>query len=370
MARIIGCGEDDLRLASQHLRDGRLVAIPTETVYGLGAHALDADACRRVFEVKGRPPTDPLIVHVLDIEAAKKLWRRRPDDVERVIDALASKFWPGALTMVYDAAENVPSVVCGGTPSVGVRVPLGSVARRLLEISALPIAAPSANRFGHISPTIAQHVFGDLAPYDDTLLVVDGGPVDIGIESTVIKVHATGGRVEIIRKGRVTPTEVTDCLAKAGLGDVTHVDVRDTRTLPKHITESQDAPGQMLTHYAPLIPAYLLSTTETENALCGATKVVVGADDVACLSECVLVDFGHKFSDDMKPLVRAYFNLSDAGDADEVALKVYAVLRDAETVEGARCVLLPDLSESPNEVLDAVADRLFRSASGCLCALK
>ena len=188
MARIIGHTDADLQIASESLRGGGLVAVPTETVYGLGADALNAEAAARIFTVKGRPPTDPLIVHVLGWEDAEKLVGL--SEAQRVSAvALAAAFWPGPLTMVLPVSSIVPPLITSNTGWVGVRSPKHPTARRLLEVSGVCIAAPSANRFNHVSPTLPEHVMADLAERDPTLLVVDGGASEIGIESTVVKVH-------------------------------------------------------------------------------------------------------------------------------------------------------------------------------------
>ncbi|MGH7647660.1 MAG: L-threonylcarbamoyladenylate synthase, partial [Gemmatimonadaceae bacterium] len=173
---------DIVRRAGDVLRGGGLVAFPTETVYGLGANALDASAVARIFSAKGRPTYDPLIVHVMNVSGARAVAREWPDTAER----LAAVFWPGPLTVVVPKQPFVPDIVTAGLDTVAVRVPSHPVARAILEAAAVPIAAPSANRFTEVSPTRAEHVARTLGDRVD--LIIDGGPTTVGIESTVVDV--------------------------------------------------------------------------------------------------------------------------------------------------------------------------------------
>ena len=175
-----------LRDAAAVLRSGGLVAFPTETVYGLGARALDEHAIARIYAAKGRPAHNPLIAHVVGVAQARALSRRWPEAAERLVTA----FWPGPLTVVVDRADHVPSALSGGGPSVAVREPSHAVARALIEALGEPVAAPSANRYQGVSPTLASHVVKELGDRVD--LVLDAGPCDAGIESTVVDVRGEG----------------------------------------------------------------------------------------------------------------------------------------------------------------------------------
>ena len=184
---------DDIQKAVKLLRSGELVVFPTETVYGLGANALDPAAVRKIFALKGRPATSPLIVHVSSIEQARELASEWPEDAER----LAREFWPGPLTIVVPKKSVIPGEVTAGLPTVGLRMPRHPMALAFLREAGLPVAAPSANRFTQLSPTTAQHVreaFGD-----DTPFLLDGGPCEVGLESTVIAVTKDG--LEVLRPG-------------------------------------------------------------------------------------------------------------------------------------------------------------------------
>jgi len=222
--------------AAQLLRDGKLVAFPTETVYGLGADAGNPAAVRRIFEVKGRPEDHPVIVHVADIAAAGRWALSMPDDA----CALAAAFWPGPLTLIVPRAAHVSDAVTGGQASVGLRAPAHPVARALLAEFGNGIAAPSANRFGLVSPTTARHVADDLGESVD--LILDGGACDVGIESTIIAL--TGHAPMMLRPGGID----IDAIAKV-LG---RMPVARDAAAPR-------ASGSLGSHYAPRTPAGLVA---------------------------------------------------------------------------------------------------------------
>ncbi|HVX66855.1 MAG TPA: L-threonylcarbamoyladenylate synthase, partial [Bryobacteraceae bacterium] len=189
-----------MQRAAELIRAGRLVAFPTETVYGLGANALDAGAVARIFAVKARPSTSPLIVHVASLEAARELAAEWPEEA----GALGRRYWPGPLTLVLPKKPQIPDIVTAGIGTVGLRVPAHPVALALLQAAGVPIAAPSANRFMGLSPTSAAHVRESLGAGVD--LVLDGGPTRVGIESTVLSL--VGGTPVLLRPGMIPLEEL------------------------------------------------------------------------------------------------------------------------------------------------------------------
>ncbi len=229
--------------AAQRLLRGQVVAVPTETVYGLAADATNTDGVAAIFAVKGRPATNPLITHVLSMADARLITGAWPKSAE----ILAAAFWPGPLTMVLPSAGKVAPAVSAGLSTIGVRVPAHPVMREILAQAKIPLAAPSANRSGHISPTTAQHVFADL---DGRIgLIVDGGPSAIGIESTVV-----GFRDEqpiIYRPGIITTEDIDQALRRAGINNLpaTIFSATDGAAMP--------SPGLLSRHYAPGRPTYL-----------------------------------------------------------------------------------------------------------------
>lgn len=216
------------------LRDGGLVAFPTETVYGLGANALDATAVRKIFSAKQRPDWDPLIVHVGDIAMARSLAKGLP----AAFETLAGKFWPGPLTLVVEKAGHVPDEVTAGRPSVALRMPRHPVAAALLAAAQLPIAAPSANKFGRPSATRAEHVLEDLGERVD--LILDAGPTPLGVESTVLDL--TQSPPAILRPGGVTREQL-----ESVLGSVTIAGSVEDEIAAKGLA----GPGMTVKHYAP-----------------------------------------------------------------------------------------------------------------------
>ena len=230
--------ESVIRQAADILRDGGLVAFPTETVYGLGANAWNAQAIAGIYVAKGRPSNNPLIVHVADVEAAGEIVTEWPDAAAR----LAEQFWPGPLTLVLPKNPALPDNVTGGGPTVGVRVPSHPVALALLRISGLPVAAPSANLSEQLSPTRAEHVWEQLNGRIHALL--DGGATTGGLESTVL--NLTTKYPTLLRPGLITPAQIEAVIGPI-LRRVTSVSATETNA-------PLAAPGQMARHYAPRAP--------------------------------------------------------------------------------------------------------------------
>jgi len=229
--------ETDLDQAAAILRNGGLVALPTETVYGLGANALDADAVARIYEVKGRPATSPLIVHVCSVEMARGLARVWPAEA----DTLAARFWPGPLTMVVPKREVIPDIVTAGLDTVGLRLPAHEVMLEVIRRAGVPIAAPSANRFTELSPTTADHV---RAAFGNTLdMILDGGPCKVGIESTVVSL--AGEEPVLLRPGMVSREDL-----EAALGRQVH--------MAGKVEGAHPSPGMHHRHYSPRTPVILV----------------------------------------------------------------------------------------------------------------
>jgi L-threonylcarbamoyladenylate synthase len=224
------------------LQRGGIVGVPTETVYGLAANALNATACRKIFRAKGRPATDPLIVHVAHRKQLAELCT-----VNLAAERLVRAFWPGPLTLVLPKLANVPDVVTSGRPSVAVRMPAHRVFRRLLRRTGLPLAAPSANPFGYVSPTTAAHVVDGLN--GKVGFVLDGGPSRIGLESTIVDVRDPAHPV-LLRPGAITAAMLSRVLGVKVTRPTAHATAADSR-------KGQLAPGMLLQHYSPHTPVTL-----------------------------------------------------------------------------------------------------------------
>ena len=242
--------------AARLLRAGRLVAFPTETVYGLGANALDAEAVARIYAVKGRPQTSPLIVHVASIEMAQSLAAAWPENAAR----LTQTFWPGPLTLVLPTSHAgtdlgrpaVPLIVTAGLPTVGLRMPAHPIALALIRAAGVPLAAPSANRFTQLSPTTADHVRRSLG--SDVDYILDGGPCHVGIESTVLSL--AGPEPILLRPGGISRTQI-----EGVVGTIT--------TAAEACAGAHTAPGMHPRHYSPRTPLFLVNAGELPEHGCG-----------------------------------------------------------------------------------------------------
>ena len=322
--------------AAARLRAGGLVAFPTETVYGLGANALDRDAVRRIFAAKGRPSSDPLIVHV---ESAARI----PDlavDVPPAVDALAARFWPGPLTMVLRRSARVPDEVTAGLDTVAIRVPAHPIARALIEAAGVPIAAPSANLFSRPSPTRATHVLDDLDGRVD--VVIDGGPTDVGVESTVLDL--AHGTPTILRPGAVTLEMIRQVLPDAVLA-APAVSAGDA---------PQISPGLLEKHYAPRTPMTVYEGTDMIAALFRDAAAAIAAGQRVGLLLA---------SDDPEAPPGAEVEYVGSSRAlSQVASRLYAALRalDARELDA----IYARGFDGETGLAVAIRDRLRRAAAG------
>lgn len=315
--------DSEIAHAVEILRAGGLVAFPTETVYGLGADASNPNALRRMFAAKGRPPDHPVIVHLRGAEDLTR-WTR---DIPAIAQRLAERFWPGPLTLVLQRAAGVLDAVTGGQDTVGLRTPAHPIAQRLLQAFGGGIAAPSANRFGRVSPTIAQHVREELGDALD--LILDGGPCEVGIESTIVDL-STGAPV-LLRPGRIGAAEIE---AVAGL-PVAHA----TGGSPR-------AAGTLAAHYAPKVPLVLANPGDLERVVreqaAAGPVAVLARRDRPLNSNAVLWQIA-------------------AAEARAYAHDLYALLR---FFEGSGCALIVVEAPPSGPKWDAVRDRLIRAAAG------
>ena len=306
--------------AVRALAAGGLVAFPTETVYGLGADATNGQAVARLYEAKGRPAFNPLIAHVVDLEAARKLARLNTDAAR-----LAETFWPGPLTLVLPRSAGcaVAALATAGLDSIAVRVPGHALARDILAAFGKPVVAPSANRSGHVSPTTAAHVAADLGGRID--LIIDGGAAPLGVESTII---ACLGAPMLLRPGGLPRSAIEDALGRK-LADAA----------PARADNAPRAPGQLATHYAPRTPLRL-----------DAVRVAPGE---------ALLAFGPTPPAGAADAKRT-LNLSPRGDLVEAAANLFSHLRALDAAGASAIAVMP----IPHDGLgEAINDRLARAAA-------
>jgi L-threonylcarbamoyladenylate synthase len=369
MASLVSPDAAGLARAGEQLRAGLLVSFPTETVYGLGANALNPDAVLSIFRAKGRPLTDPLIVHVPALEDAAALVDLTPAG-RAVFECLGRAFWPGPLTLIAKAVPALPLTVSAQTGFVGLRVPAHPIAQKLLREARVPVAAPSANRFGHVSPTSAAHVMDDLGACANLSVIDDAGEdsCQVGIESTVAKVVPETRQIVVFRRGGVSERalqRVLDEHAEALGGRFEVVAVKP----PQHKSEAdtheaedgvaQQAPGQLLTHYAPDVDTYLIQADAAEDMPLSSEPT----------DKWVVIDFGGAMVT-LQDRVLAYQDLSVAGDVPEASQHIFDALRWAEAVPGVSRVLVADVKRVDHEHAAALHDRMFRAASGKCRALR
>lgn len=324
----LGIDAADLERAAGWLREGRLVAMPTETVYGLAADAANPDAVRRVFAAKGRPADHPVIVHLPDAGSVDG-WAR---DVPEAARRLAAAFWPGPLTLVLKRGPRVDNVITGGQSTVGLRVPAHPVAQALLKRFGGALAAPSANRFGHVSPTTAAHVMKefDAESEPEVVAVLDGGACDVGLESTIVDL--SGEVPRLLRPGMISVADIE-------------------RVIGEPLAETDDgegprASGRLPSHYAPEAPLELVAA----DALDAAVAKALRQGSVAVLA---------RRATDARNGRCGWFRLPERPEA--YARELYAALRRADARKPA-VILVEAVPATPD--WQAIRDRLRRASAG------
>ncbi|GET24059.1 L-threonylcarbamoyladenylate synthase [Prolixibacter sp. NT017] len=307
--------QNNMELAARLIQEGKLVAFPTETVYGLGANALDPMAVAKIFALKERPSFDPLIIHIADLDDLKKLTA----EVDDRVYVLAEKFWPGSLTLVLPKSKLVPDIVTSGLPTVGIRMPANEIARELIRTSGRPIAAPSANKFGRISPTTANHVRKQLPDVD---YILDGGKTTVGIESTIIELTEKGFR--ILRNGIITKEDIEEVLS-----------FDDSEK-----TESIVAPGMVKSHYSPV------------------KKMIVADENIPVdidKSKAGLLSFTGKQENGYRKVIR----MSENNDLKEYAVNMFDAMHTFEDDSEIEIIVAEPVAETG--IGKAIMDRLRKA---------
>ncbi len=329
--------DEELLPAAEILRNGGLVAFPTETVYGLGANALDASAAERIYAAKGRPSDNPLIVHISCMEELKPLVK----DIPPAVGKLAAAFWPGPLTMVMEKADIVPPQTSGGLDTVAVRMPSSPVAARLIALAGVPVAAPSANLSGRPSPTTAAHVREDLDGRID--MIIDGGPVGIGVESTIVDV--TGDVPILLRPGAITMEMLTEVQGEV-LTDPAVTGPVGAEVHPR-------APGMKYRHYAPKA-----ELTVFEGDI-GRVADEIGRRSAAAQKDGSRV--GVICTDESKDLYHTGVikSIGSRADEDTIAHNLFAVLREFDDI-GVDVIFSESFDRE--QIGAAIMNRLIKAA--------
>jgi L-threonylcarbamoyladenylate synthase len=328
---------DIIKKAAQIIKAGNLVAFPTETVYGLGANGLDSEAVKKIFEAKGRPNDNPLILHIANLKDVFYLASIIPLKAQ----VLMEEFWPGPLTLVFPKSKFIPEEITAGQETVAIRMPQHQVALALIREAGVPLAAPSANRSGYPSPTEADHVWKDLNGRIDAIL--DAGPTGLGLESTVLDI--SGEVPTILRPGGVTKEQLHEIIGQveydAGL--------LDASVIPK-------APGMKYTHYSPRAEVILLDGEP--NQVVGKLEVMVENYSLKGSKVGLLLtdEIYHKVKDISTTYIR---NLGKRQDLDKIAQNIYKELRDCDTA-GVDIILTETYQEEG--LGTALMNRLLKSA--------
>lgn len=351
-AIILKINDENIQKCGKLISEGKLVAFPTETVYGLGANALDFNAVLKIYETKQRPLTDPVIVHVADIESSYPLINLTPKELS-IFKFLGKTFWPGPLTLVVRHSDSIHPGLAANTGFVGIRIPDHKLALALIKESKVPIAAPSANMFNHISPTTAAHVFNDF--FDKDVIILDDGNTTLGIESTVVKI--TEDELIIYRLGSLPKVKIEQALQKNPLFNEIKVKV-----VKKIVKESENVicPGQFIKHYSPNVASFLLTKRKE---LCSQN---LSSFD---LKKSAIVDIGNS-NEGLKKVFLEVFSLSKNFSLKETMHRFYYVLREAENVPDCQNIFIVDLANMEDskfiesEYLDCIVDKMFRSCSG------
>ncbi len=333
----------DLDLAEKLLRAGELVAIPTETVYGLAANALDTSAVTKIFEAKNRPTFDPLIIHTDTLEKVKSFVLDLPEIAQKLAETLAKHFWAGALTLLLPKKNIIPDLVTSGMDTVAIRIPAHPLTLALLARLEFPLAAPSANPFGYISPTTAQHVENQLGA--KISLILDGGACEVGIESTIIGFE--GEKAIIYRLGGISVEEIEKIIGK--------VEVRASSSNPKQTHAStlvgMHAPGMLESHYAPKKPLLLEDFRKLPSQNLHEILEKYSIDKIG----------GLFFSENEPSLSKEnQLILSKSGDYAEATKNLFAMMRQLDTmnIDVIIAELLPEVGLGR-----AINDRLRRAAA-------
>jgi len=363
IAKVLKVNQENIVACGERLRQGKLVAFPTETVYGLGADATNEEAVLSIFEAKGRPLTDPVIVHIASDDMIDRI--ALPGKERDLLRFIGSKLWPGPLTIISPCnTDYIPLLVGSNTGTVGMRWPDNVIAQNLIKSADRPIAAPSANRFMHVSPTQFNHVFFDL--YDKDIHILEGEQTVFGVESTVVRILLNQeGQLEVIilRPGSMELGQIQSALDSSDQYRQIKVKLQKKNTFATE-EEASVAPGQLLKHYSPNVECKMV------------TQLLFGVDPDRTVSNLDLgstavIDFGGMVSG-LKDRAAHYVDLSHNGDFKEAAFNLYLRLRECEIIDNISMILIAYKEDGYTEgsLGSTLFDKIFRSAAGATLYFK
>ena len=372
LSRLYEPTEENIKQCAEYIKKGGIVGMPTETVYGLAANAFNVEACYKIFEYKGRPLTDPLIVHVSSIEMAKKIIIMN-SEIKPIFDLLIKNFWPGPLTIVLKANLNLLSTkILAGNDTVGIRFPVNPIANKLIEYSDVPLAAPSANKFSHVSPVNPYHVFEDFKEFP--VKILNGGVSQFCMESTVMKICYEEKKLLVFRLGAVSPDDLRkvlnsderfkdykiECLSKKiKVSNEELKKIKEQKSKDNSLTINQDAPGQFLKHYSPKLETYLYSGDDIKDYL----------EEIELNNNMVFIDYKEimkkKFLGKEGINEKNFLELAKDGNANTAMQNFYNFLHEAEKLEGMKYIIIIDLEKymQENSHKLTLLDRMWKAAS-------
>lgn len=381
LAEILPSTDLNIRLCSDYLLKGNIVGMPTETVYGLAANAFDLKACEKIFEYKNRPFNDPLIVHVCSIEMAHSITNLNSQD-EKIFGILSKKFWPGPLTIILPANLNkISKKILANGDTVGIRFPIHPIAKKLIEYSNVPIAAPSANKFCHISPVNPYHVFFDFKEYP--IKILNGKKSEFSMESTVIKIEIKNDskKIKIFRMGAIGKEDIEKVLKENNVFDFEvealvkkiNLNQNEIKELTENnsnekndITITQEAPGQFLKHYSPKLNAYIYSGNDIKEYV----------KEIKLNSSILFIDYNkilyNQFINKNNIKEENFIDLSKDGNPEECMKNFYDYLHKAEEIKNKDIIIFCDLEKfmKENQHKLTLLDRMWKAASFKKCIIK
>ncbi len=372
LSRLYEPTDSNILLCADYIKKGGIVGMPTETVYGLAADAFNVEACYKIFEYKGRPLSDPLIVHVSSIEMAKKIITINKE-IEPLLNLIIKNFWPGPLTIVLKANLNLLNKkILAGHDTVGIRFPTHPIAIKLIEYSGVPIAAPSANKFCHISPVNPYHVFEDFKEFP--VKILNGGICKFRMESTVMKICYEEKKIIVFRLGAVSPDDIKrvldtdenyknykiDCIAKKlKISQEELIKIKKEKAHDDTFTINQEAPGQFLKHYSPKLETFLYSGDDIKEYL----------EEIKIDNKIVFIDYKgimkNKFLGINGITNNNFLELAEIEDPNMAMKNFYNYLHEAEKLEGMKYIILIDLEKymTDNSHKLTLLDRMWKASS-------
>ena len=368
LASVLEPTDENIKKCAEEILKGGIVGMPTETVYGLAASAFNVSACEKIFQYKGRPLSDPLIVHVSSMEMAHTI-TQLDTETEELFTILSKHFWPGPLTIVLKANPDlIDKKLIAGGDSVGIRFPIHEIAQKFIKACGVPIAAPSANKFCHISPVNPYHVYEDFKEFP--VMILNGGVCTFSMESTVIKI--TKEKIIMFRMGAVSPDDIKKVLYKIDKYKDFPIECLAKKIkVPSHVikemssgkqdnstTINQEAPGQFLKHYSPKLETFLYSGEDCVDYVkeINLNDKIVFIDYMGILYS----KFGNKVSNKAN-----YLELSQTGNSKEVMKNFYDFLHKAEAIPNMNTIVICDLDKymEENEHKLTLLDRMWKAAS-------